>query len=160
MSLRGSVCWMVSGCWITSLERSGDRSTTLFWKDPRLDGFSFSLSFNILFELANNKLATVVDIFSLGWGEYGEAWKFRHSLCGRRIWWGSVWNFYLLMSFRVKWWIGGVGRFILLIGTQWETHQYLIDAFDGDIIVTDYSNFIHILWSKAVPFVKKKKQFR
>jgi hypothetical protein len=33
-----------------------------------------------LFELAENKLATVTEMFTLGWGVNGEAWKRRRRL--------------------------------------------------------------------------------
>lgn len=53
----------------------GDESSTLFWNDPWLDGRSLKDSFRSLFELADNKLATVAEMFSLGWGVNDEAWK-------------------------------------------------------------------------------------
>ena len=37
-------------------------------------------SFSILFDLATNKMATVAEMYSLGWGEEGEARKWRRRL--------------------------------------------------------------------------------
>ncbi|KEH42387.1 hypothetical protein MTR_1g068995 [Medicago truncatula] len=50
-------------------------SSTLFWKDPWLDGESLEVRFHRLFELAYIKLATVAEMFTLGWDVNGEAWK-------------------------------------------------------------------------------------
>jgi len=53
----------------------GDDTETLFWWDPWLDGMILKSSFSRLFYLTDNKMATMADTFSLGWGEGGEAWK-------------------------------------------------------------------------------------
>jgi len=34
-------------------------------------------SFSRLSDLATNKMATAAEMYSLGWGEEGEAWKWR-----------------------------------------------------------------------------------
>jgi len=50
---------------------------TFFWWDPWLvlkDRFSH------IFYLSDNKLATVSDMFLLGWGEGGEVWKWHRRL--------------------------------------------------------------------------------
>jgi len=53
----------------------GDDVGTLFWWDPWLDGGILKDRFSLLFYLSDSKLATVANMFSLGWG--GEAWKWR-----------------------------------------------------------------------------------
>jgi len=58
----------------------GDGTQTLFWWDPWIDGMVLKISFSRLFDLATNKMATVAEIYSLRWGEEGEAWKWRRRL--------------------------------------------------------------------------------
>ncbi|RHN79618.1 putative reverse transcriptase zinc-binding domain-containing protein [Medicago truncatula] len=58
----------------------GDGAHTLFWWDPWIDGLVLKNSFGRLFDLANNKMATVAEMYSLGWGEEGEVWKWRRRL--------------------------------------------------------------------------------
>ena len=38
---------------------------TLFWRDPWIDGSSLEARFSRLFDLADNKLATMVDMYLL-----------------------------------------------------------------------------------------------
>jgi len=61
--------------------------------DPWIVGGAFNVRFRQLHELAENKLVTVAEMFSLGWGvgvRYGsgkgDCWL------ERKIWWGSVVN--------------------------------------------------------------------
>ncbi|MCI29841.1 putative non-LTR retroelement reverse transcriptase related protein, partial [Trifolium medium] len=58
----------------------GDGVSSLFWKDPWLDGVSLDARYARLFDLAVNKFATVAEMFSLGRGANGEAWKWRRRL--------------------------------------------------------------------------------
>jgi len=58
----------------------GDGAQTLFWWDPWIDGMVLKNSFSRLFDLAINKMTTVTEMYSLGWGEDGEAWKWRRRL--------------------------------------------------------------------------------
>ena len=58
----------------------GDETQTLFWWDPWIDGMVLKNSFSRLFDLATNKMAMVSEMYSLGWGEEGEAWKWRRRL--------------------------------------------------------------------------------
>jgi len=46
-----------------------DSSEALFRWGPWIDRRMLKTRFNRLFDLADNKLATVADMFSLGWGE-------------------------------------------------------------------------------------------
>ncbi|GAU51648.1 hypothetical protein TSUD_414700 [Trifolium subterraneum] len=64
----------VGSVWWRSLNRA------LFWKDPWLDDCSLARSFGRLFDLAENKLTTVHDMYEAGWGVGGEAWKWRRRL--------------------------------------------------------------------------------
>jgi len=45
-----------------------DGNSALILVDLRLDGMSLEDCFRRLYELAGNKLATVMDMFSMGWG--------------------------------------------------------------------------------------------
>jgi hypothetical protein len=45
-----------------------DMASTLFWIDPWLDGWPLKVSFRKLFELAENKLVLVKDMFNMRWG--------------------------------------------------------------------------------------------
>jgi len=57
-----------------------DGTQTLFWWDPWIDGLVLKSSFSRLFDLVVNKMATVAEMFSLGWEEDGEVWQWRHML--------------------------------------------------------------------------------
>jgi hypothetical protein len=46
----------------------GNGIRTLFWWDPWLEGGTLKNRFSRLFDLSNNKLMTVSDMFLLGWG--------------------------------------------------------------------------------------------
>ncbi|AES67309.1 hypothetical protein MTR_2g089160 [Medicago truncatula] len=45
-----------------------------------IDGLILKNSFSCLFDLATNKLATVAEMYSSGWGVEGEAWQWRRRL--------------------------------------------------------------------------------
>ncbi|XP_024636485.1 uncharacterized protein [Medicago truncatula] len=51
----------------------GDGAQTLFWWDPWIDVLVMKNSFSRLFDLATNKLVTVAEMYSSGWGVEGEA---------------------------------------------------------------------------------------
>jgi len=57
-----------------------DGWTTMFWEDPWLDDVLLTMSYARLFELTENKLVTVMEMFVLGWGVGGEMWKWRRML--------------------------------------------------------------------------------
>ncbi|CAJ2635537.1 unnamed protein product [Trifolium pratense] len=58
----------------------GDGFDTFFWTDPWVDGTSLWERFGRLFDLAENKSATVAEMFMHGWGVGGEAWVWRRQL--------------------------------------------------------------------------------
>jgi len=62
---------------------------------PWIDGMILKNSFSHLFCLVVNKMSTVAEMFSLGWEEDGETWKWRRrllaSLGGRKSQ-GVLWN--------------------------------------------------------------------
>ncbi|GAU37723.1 hypothetical protein TSUD_382160 [Trifolium subterraneum] len=58
----------------------GDGSDTYFWIDPWVDEIPLCVRFGRLFDLAENKLRTVAEMFFLGWGVDGEAWEWRRQL--------------------------------------------------------------------------------
>lgn len=45
-----------------------DGSSIMFWRDAWLDGFSLTVSFSRLYESEKNKMATIVEMYDLGWG--------------------------------------------------------------------------------------------
>jgi len=61
--------------------RVGDGENTLFWHDRWCGEAPFRARFSRLFDLALNKSITVKEMFVLGWGVWGEAWRW----C-RRLW--------------------------------------------------------------------------
>jgi hypothetical protein len=62
------------------IRKIGNGREALFWKDPWLDDCSLARLFGRLFDLAENKLITVHDMYEAGWGVGGEAWKWRRRL--------------------------------------------------------------------------------
>ncbi|GAU49945.1 hypothetical protein TSUD_408400 [Trifolium subterraneum] len=89
---RGSVWWRelecireggeLGGSWFGELvsKKVGDGSDTFFWTDPWVEGIPLCERFARLFDLAGNKLRTVAEMFSLGWGTDGVAWEWRRQL--------------------------------------------------------------------------------
>ena len=58
----------------------GNGRTTLFWSDVWCGRVSFRVRFNRLFELSVFKGVSVSEMLQLGWGEGGEAWRWRRRL--------------------------------------------------------------------------------
>ncbi|GAU51229.1 hypothetical protein TSUD_136260 [Trifolium subterraneum] len=58
----------------------GDGRNTSFWLEPWLDDGPLQWSFSRLFELSENKEATVADMIVAGSGVGGEAWQWRRRL--------------------------------------------------------------------------------
>jgi hypothetical protein len=58
-------------------KKVGDGSDTFFWTDPWLGGAPLCEKFGRLFDLAETKSSTVVEMFSSGWEVSGEAWVWR-----------------------------------------------------------------------------------
>ncbi|CAJ2631793.1 unnamed protein product [Trifolium pratense] len=58
----------------------GDESDTFFWTDPWVDGISLRERYGRLFDLAENKSASVAEMFMRGWEVGGEAWEWRRQL--------------------------------------------------------------------------------
>ena len=69
-------------CWFSDhVERVlGNGKHTLFWSDVRCGEGSFRVRFSRLFELSELKDISVFDMYHLGWGEDGEAWRWRQRL--------------------------------------------------------------------------------
>jgi len=66
------------------LRKVGDGATTSFWLDRWVGDVPLSRRFSLLFNLAENKLATVAFMFSLGWEEGVERGSGRGGCgCGR-----------------------------------------------------------------------------
>jgi len=45
----------------------GDGSSLLFWNDPWKEGVTFFVRFRRLYELPENKMVSVSEMFNLGW---------------------------------------------------------------------------------------------
>ncbi|CAJ2679782.1 unnamed protein product [Trifolium pratense] len=58
----------------------GDGSDTFFWTDPRVDGTSLRERYGRLFDLAENKSASVAEMFMRGCEAGGEALEWRRQL--------------------------------------------------------------------------------
>ncbi|MCH92691.1 cysteine-rich receptor-like protein kinase, partial [Trifolium medium] len=56
------------------VKQVGDGLDTFLWTDPWLGGTPLCVRFRRLFDLAENKSSTVVEMTSLGWEAGGEAW--------------------------------------------------------------------------------------
>jgi len=52
-----------------------DGTSTFFWYDRWIGDVPLRTRFSRLFELSNNKLCTVADMFTLSWEDGGEAWS-------------------------------------------------------------------------------------
>ncbi|MCI48435.1 putative non-LTR retroelement reverse transcriptase related protein, partial [Trifolium medium] len=52
-------------------KKVGDGSDTFFWTDPWVDETPLCERFGRLFDLVENKSASVAVMFSLGWGQEG-----------------------------------------------------------------------------------------
>jgi hypothetical protein len=62
------VCLVDVGCLLDNIGREvGDGSPVLFQRDPWLNGSSLNTRFISLYDLVENKLANVGDMFSLGY---------------------------------------------------------------------------------------------
>jgi len=70
-----------------------DGDTTSFWLDRWVGDVPLCRHFSRLFNLAENKLAIVTSMFSLGWEVGGGAWQWR-----RRLW---AWKEEMLAECRV-----------------------------------------------------------
>lgn len=77
---------------MTILVDVGDGNSNLFWINMWIQGMSLKVTYNRLFELAKNKLATTSDMFVLGWGVrmVRRGSGVEGCLLGRMSCWGSV----------------------------------------------------------------------
>ena len=125
----------------------GDGRFTLFWVDPRFDNVSFAMSFCMLFEFVDNKLA-MVEMFLLGWEGDGEAWKWRMRL--------FAWEKGLVGEC-----IDRFSSIVLQVGVAdrcvWKLHSsqsYMVKSAYFYLTIDDSNDakgFDHLLWLKAVP---------
>ena len=53
----------------------GNRAHTLFWFDRWVGDVPLQVRFRLFFELLENKLLTVAQMFQFGWDEGGDVWK-------------------------------------------------------------------------------------
>ena len=69
-------------CWFSDhVDRVlGNGKHTLFWLDVWCGEVPFRVRFSRLFELSELKEIYVFDMYHLGWGEDGEAWRWRRRL--------------------------------------------------------------------------------
>jgi len=60
--------------------KEGNGSSTLFWFNRWLGEVPFQVRFRRLFDLAENKLMTVAQMYDLGWDIRAGAWRWRRRL--------------------------------------------------------------------------------
>ncbi|CAJ2667177.1 unnamed protein product [Trifolium pratense] len=122
----------------------GDGSDTFFWTDPWVDGTSLRERYERLFDLAENKSASVAEMFLRGW----EAWEWRRQL--------RAWEEELL---------GECQAYLLTISLQdhvSDRWQWRVDLDDGytvrgayqllttqDIVTLDAAS--GLIWHRQVP---------
>jgi hypothetical protein len=68
--------WFADNLWCNV----GNGATTLFWLDRWVGDVPLRDMFRRLFELFDTKMSYVAQMVALGWGEGGEAWKWRRRL--------------------------------------------------------------------------------
>ena len=122
----------------------GDGEDTLFWHDRWCGDAPLRVRFSRLFDLTLNKSITVKDMFLLGWGEGGDAWRWR-----RRLW---EWEEELLEECR-----------LLLVDVSlqpftYDVWQWLRRLFDlrCDAMLTTHDTpqdrqDVDLIWHKQVP---------
>ncbi|GAU48354.1 hypothetical protein TSUD_267790 [Trifolium subterraneum] len=110
--------WLVDNI----IREVGDGHSTLFWTDPWLEERPLARSFGRLYDLAENKLITVAEMFGLGWG--GVEMETEDNMLDR---W--VWKLHTSQRYSVK----SAYSFITAIGS---THNERVDCF---------------MWRKSVP---------
>jgi hypothetical protein len=62
------------------VRRIGDGERTLFWKDRWVGETPLKVHFSRLFDLCLDKDMLVADMYRLGWGFYGNGWRWRRRL--------------------------------------------------------------------------------
>jgi len=78
LDVRDGVSQVDTGWMSDNINRQvGDGVSTLFWVDPWLEGKPLCRLFTRLYELPENKLDTVAEMFARGWGVNEEARKLR-----------------------------------------------------------------------------------
>jgi len=85
--------WLVDNI----VQKVGDGWTTLFWEDLWPVDVPLVTSYARLFDLSENKVATMMEMFELGWGVDGDAWKWMRrlfawekGLVGESVWSGCL----------------------------------------------------------------------
>jgi hypothetical protein len=133
------------------VRRVGNGRESFFWKDTWLaEGSQGTLarSFSRLYDLAENKLISVHDMFLAGWGLGGEAWKWRRRL--------FAWEEELVLEC-----IALLSNIVLQDDTcdRWvwrlhSSHQYTVHSAYTHL--TDHhsninDDFVRFRWLKSVP---------
>jgi len=129
------------------VRKVGDGCTTLFWEDPWLLDVPLAASFPRLFDLSVFKLVTVWEMFMLGWGADGGAWRWRRRLfaweegllgeCVERLS-----NFVLQVDLADRW-----------VWKLHSTHKYTVHSAYSYLTSVDNNiseDFKHFLWLKVV----------
>jgi len=88
----------------------GNGLDTHFWMDPSVDGVPISVWFPRLFKLTVDSSVTVAEMFNLGWGFLVRRGSGGGGcLHGRKSWFWSVAECYLMLFCRLTLLIGGNG---------------------------------------------------
>lgn len=136
--------WLVDNV----VRKVGDGSTTLFWEDPWLFNGSLAELFPRLFELSETKETTVWEMFVLGWGADGGAWRWRRRL--------FAWEEELVGEC-----VERLANIVLQVGMSdkwvWRLHssqRYTVHSAYSCLTAVDNTtneDFHQLLWLKAVP---------
>jgi hypothetical protein len=126
----------------------GDGGDSLFWKDPWLNECPLNHTFARLYDLAENKLISVSDMFELGWAADGNGWRWRRPL--------RAWEEDLLSNCIVC-----LSNVVLQVNEKdswvWKLHAshcYTVKSAYSLLTSTDTNlneEFNRFLWIKSIP---------
>jgi len=116
--------------------------------DPWLGDIPLATSYARLFELSENKLAMVSEMFALDWGVGGEAWKWRRRL--------FVWEEVLVGECveRLSVLVSQVGMADMWVWKLHPSNKYTVQSAYSYLTAVDNNiieDFHHFLWKKPIP---------
>ncbi|XP_024626681.1 uncharacterized protein [Medicago truncatula] len=141
---------LVDATWLLDniVRKVGDGCTTTFWEDPWLLDVPLAVSFSRLFGLSEFREVTVREMFLLGWGVDGGAWRWRRRL--------FAWEEELVGECVVR-----LANFVLQDDLTdrwvWRLHSsqtYTVHSAYAYLTAVDFNitaEFTQFLWLKPVP---------
>jgi hypothetical protein len=141
---------MAEATWLVDniVRKVGDGCTTMFWEDTWLLDVPLAVSFSRLFELSEHKEVSVREMFLLGWGADGGAWRWRRRL--------FAWEEELVGEC-----VERLANFVLQVDTSdrwvWRLHSsqiYTVHSAYSFLTSVDSNitaEFNQFLWLKEVP---------